>query len=85
MNVTQSMVDISILEEILTFLGSIMAHISASDKRSPLHPADRKSESTLASVKRQRHSNDPDEPAHPALSGHDYSQKFVLRNSFVLI
>lgn len=66
-NVTQSMVDACILEEISTFLTMVLSQ------------SERKAESALAASggKRSRHSNEFDDPSHPALTGHDYSQRFA--------
>ena len=82
------MVDASILEEIATFVTSALSQVQGSSdtgRRSLSHPADRKTDaSTLATSapasKRVRLSTDADEPAHAALSGHNYSQKYTKRS-----
>ena len=66
-NVTQSMVDACILEEISIFLTSVLSQ------------SERKTEAAApaSAGKRSRHSNEFDDPAHLALTGHDYSQRFT--------
>jgi len=63
-NVTQSMVDACILEEISTFITAVLSQ------------SERKTEAaaSASSGKRSRHSNEFDDLAHTALTGHDYSQ-----------
>lgn len=71
------MVDACILEEIATFFSSVLTqtHAPPSGKKSPI---ERKVDGTpisSGSLKRPRHSADPDESALAALSGHNYSQR----------
>jgi len=82
-NVTQSMVDACILEDISTFLTAVMSQsANASEKRS--HSNGTKTES--AAAKRSRtsveHAATADDSAHPALTGHDYSQSTPLTTWF---
>ena len=72
------MVDACILEDISTFLTAVMSQsANASEKRS--HSNGTKTES--AAAKRSRtsveHAATADDSAHPALTGHDYSQRLL--------
>lgn len=86
-NVTQSMVDACILEEISSFFSTVLtqATASASGKKSPV---ERKSDGTPVSAgptKRPRHSLDVDDSSHSsALSGHNYSQRLNQPYSFII-
>nr|CAH0113201.1 unnamed protein product [Daphnia galeata] len=75
-NVTQSMVDACILEEISTFFSTVLTQVSnpVSGKKSPV---ERKADATSLNPgpnKRPRHQVDADDSTHSALSGHNYSQ-----------
>lgn len=69
--------DACILEEISTFFTTVLTQAAAviSGKKSPL---ERKSDGTSfigGSTKKPRHTVDAEDSAHPALSGHNYSQR----------
>lgn len=75
-NVTQSMVDACILEEISTFFSTVLTQAAAATtgKKSP---PERKSDGTPlvgGATKRPRHPVDTEDSMHAALSGHNYSQ-----------
>lgn len=69
------MVDSYLLEEVLTFLTAVLAQNqgSSAGRKSPVERKQDPSAATLA--KRLRQSLDTDDSPHPALSGHNYSQK----------
>lgn len=77
-NLTQAMVDSTILDELSTFLTNVLSQTSGKDtgKKSPVDRKPDSNSSAAGSSKRPRHSTEPDDGNHAALSGHNYSQKY---------
>jgi len=69
------MVDSYLLEEVSTFLTAVLAQ-NQGPSTGRKSPVERKQDPVAAALaKRLRQSLDADDSPHPALSGHNYSQK----------
>ena len=68
------MVDSYLLEEVSTFLTAVLAQNqgSSTGRKSPV---ERKQDPAAAALAKRLRSLDADDSPHPALSGHNYSQK----------
>lgn len=71
------MVDSYLLEEVSTFLTTVLAQNqgSSAGRKSPVERKQDSNPSAAALAKRLRQSLDADDSPHPALSGHNYSQR----------
>ena len=70
------MVDAYILEEVATFLTTVLTqNQNSSGRKSPVERKQDSNPSPAVLAKRLRQSLEADESLHPALSGHNYSQR----------